>query len=121
MALKNINMESVLRGVLETRAENLSGILETGSAKLAELGVEAGKPVSSVARHEGRRNPLRGQLKGSANFNGRSVIGWIESIGPAVVVEGREQTAEEAQVEADRQEAVANLQALVATIKSRKL
>jgi hypothetical protein len=113
MALRNVNMVSVLRGVLETNKENLRGVLETALAKATELGLDAagGKAVTKVAVHEGRKNPLRGQPIGSSNFNGRSVLGWIESI-PAVAFE-------DAAEEAVRQQAISDLQTLIATCKAR--
>lgn len=78
MALKNINMDSVVRGVLEARAGMLQGLLDVADAKVKELGLSGGKAVAEVAKH--RRGPQKGQPKGSSNFNGRSIVGWIESI-----------------------------------------
>lgn len=106
MALKNIHMDSVLRGALETRADNLKGILEVAEAKAKELGLEGGNAVTAVAKH--RRGPDKGQPKGSSNFNGRSLVGWIESI-----------PAELPGAEDSRLEACANLLTLIATIKGR--
>jgi hypothetical protein len=84
VALKNIHFDSVIRGILQSRPDSLHSLLEAATKKLAEIGLEANpqKAVSSVAVH--KRGANKGQPKGSDNFNGLSLLGWIDSV-PAVV------------------------------------
>lgn len=78
MALKNIHMDSVIRGILDANKGTLQAALDIADARVKELGLSGGKAVEDVARH--RRGPQKGQPKGSGNFNGRGLIGWIESV-----------------------------------------
>jgi hypothetical protein len=81
MAIKHVHFDSVIRGVLEARTESLRGLHVAATEKLAALGV---KPNASAAVRttavRGGRGPDKNVPKGSSNFNGMSVIGWVESI-----------------------------------------
>lgn len=78
MALKNIHLDSVVRGILDANKGTLQAAADVADAKVKELGLTGGKAVEEAAKH--RRGPDKGKFKGSSNFNGRNLIGWIESI-----------------------------------------
>jgi hypothetical protein len=80
MALKNLNFDSAIRGILETRTDALGGIHAAATAKLEELGVTPTPAAAVRATPVHRRGPEKGAVKGSSNFNGMSIVGWIESI-----------------------------------------
>ncbi len=82
MALRNLNFDSAIRGILEQKPANCTGLLEQATAQLAKckLSADPGKAVTSVKLHEGRRNPERGKPVGSENFNARSIGEWIENV-----------------------------------------
>ncbi len=88
MALRNLNFESAIRGVLDQKPTDCDDLLTVTSAKLVECGLSPnlGKPHAKAFVHGGRRNPLRGQPMGSENFNARSLNDWVLSV-PATVPE----------------------------------
>ena len=88
MALRNLNFESAVRGILDQKPTGCDDLLTLASDKLKECGLSAdvGKALSKPVEHAGRRNPLRGQPMGSENFNARALNEWVENI-PAVVTD----------------------------------
>jgi len=50
--------------------------------KQCKLGADPSQAVAKAPRHGGRRNPRRGQLKGSGDVNLRGLVDWVESIEP---------------------------------------
>jgi hypothetical protein len=84
MGLRNIDIDSAIRTVCTVSSEKTSGLLEACAAKMKSLGLKAdnGKAVQRAPRHGGRRNPLRGQLKGSGDVNLRGLFDYVESIEP---------------------------------------
>ena len=88
MALRNLNFESAVRGILDQRPTGCDDLLALASAKFTEckLSADLSKALTKPVAHGGRRNPLRGQPMGSENFNARALNEWAENI-PAVVPE----------------------------------
>jgi hypothetical protein len=102
-------------------------IVKAAEAKMKELGLkaDAGRAVVSQPRHGGRRNPLRGQLMGSGDFNGMALIDWIASItafDPADLESTDERPVEPAVMEAAKamKQAHDDLIVVHATAKSRQ-
>lgn len=113
MALKNINLDSVIRGLLDARADLCQGILDAADAKVKECGLSGGTAHTAVATH--RRGPQKGMPKGSSNFNGRSVLGFIESV-PAKAADGSDDASK-----AELSKAHEGLLAIHATLLGRGL
>ncbi len=82
MALRNIDLDSAVRAICHGDSEQFGALAAACKAKMKSLGIQAdsGKAVGRVPRHRGRRNPLAGQFKGSADVNVRSLIDFVESI-----------------------------------------
>lgn len=84
MPLRNIDFDSAIRQIVTTEAEVFEALRAVVDAKVKEckLKGDANLAITKVPRHGGRRNPLRGQMKGGADINVRGLIGWAESIAP---------------------------------------
>lgn len=82
--LRTLDLDSAIRTICQTPSE-FDGVLKLAEAKMAECGLKADKSrgFTKAPKHTGRRNPLAGQFKGSADLNVRSLMDWIESITPA--------------------------------------
>lgn len=89
MALRNIDLTSVIRCICTGHPEQFKALAEECAAKMKECGLkhDAGAAVSKAPKFGGRRtlaaNPcLKGRLQGSGDLNGRSLIDWVKSIEP---------------------------------------
>ena len=78
--MKNINFDSAIRSVLEAEGPKLKNILDAATAKLEALGLSPNLSLAKTRPAKHGRGPNKGLTKGSENFNGRSLLGWIESV-----------------------------------------
>src|SRR5262245_61444204 len=96
MGLRNLDLDSAIRCICHGNPESFTALLETCNAKMKQCGLKAapGEAVAKAPRHGGRRNPLRGQFRGSGDLNVRSLVDFVESIEPLpklpAVAEGEE-------------------------------
>lgn len=84
MALRNLNFDSAIRGILAANTSVATGMLIVATEQLAKCGLKFDLAHGSdhPARH--KRGPEAGQFKGSDCFNERNILDWIESV-PATV------------------------------------
>jgi hypothetical protein len=80
MPLRTLHFDSAIRGVFESPVEALDALYQACKDKMAECGLAANLAKAATAVPKHGRGPEKGQAKGSSNFNGRSILGWIESV-----------------------------------------
>ena len=83
MALRNLNLVSVVRSIQQSKHDTLDAIVAVAAAKIAEcqLKPEDGKARTKMDRH-GRSAPghLKGCVMDAGGINVRAIVDWIESV-----------------------------------------
>jgi hypothetical protein len=84
MALRHLNFDSAIRGILAGSTGPLVNLLALATIRLRDVGLEPNlsEAITAPARH--RRGPEKGSHRGADGFDERGIMLWIESV-PATV------------------------------------